>query len=594
MLAPLLAQDSAAVATATINVGETAILTSPDNGNANLLVAQNIALSQQGTIQSLSFYVATAAGNLRLGIYDAAGPSGGPGALKAQTASFVPTVGWNTQPVQAPAMLPAGTYWIAYLPSSDGLAFRKSVTAGISGKFYTFAFASLPATFSTTPQSTTSHFSFYGTFTIGPVVPDIIAPTSVTGFTATAISSSQISLAWTASTDNVGVAGYRLFRDGATIGTTAGLSLLDGGLAAGSTHLYDIEAFDAAGNISMRLAGGGVIRTVPVLDGQMARPSYNTGVGFFIGPDNKLYDANGRAFRIRGVNRVHYDSGDGTGRAIANTHANTTRFTLYWPNGTTPAQFVTQMTTEYFNKSIVVMPGQWTNTTGHTVTCSGSATDLSTTVDDWVNQAAVWNTIERWSMINIANEWGTDHTDPDGGTVWRDSYITAISRMRAAGYLGTLVIDSGGCGQDYEDLINYGQAVFNSDAQKNILFSIHIYNNTQAGQAVSKLATLTATGLPFIIGEFGPGRNIGPAPTNLTPGELIQAAEAAGVGWLAWAWDDNDLSGGLSDDNWFAMTYNNGTGYITANPADLTTFGQDVVLNATYGLQRLATPATIF
>ena len=154
----------------TITIGETSI-TPSDNGNANLLLAQNATFGQTATIQSLSFYVTTVGGNLRLGIYDATGPSGGPGALKAQTYSFTPTTGWNTQPVVTQVSLPAGTYWLAYLPSSNTLAFRKTVTSGISGKYYGFTFGTLPATFSTTPSNTTSHWSLYATLSTVPPTP---------------------------------------------------------------------------------------------------------------------------------------------------------------------------------------------------------------------------------------------------------------------------------------------------------------------------------------------------------------------------------------------------------------------------------------
>ena len=71
-----------------------------DSNNGNKLVAQRATLSQTATIQSLSFYVVTASGNLRLGIYDATGPGGGPGAKKAETASITPTTGWNTANVR--------------------------------------------------------------------------------------------------------------------------------------------------------------------------------------------------------------------------------------------------------------------------------------------------------------------------------------------------------------------------------------------------------------------------------------------------------------------------------------------------------------
>jgi len=146
-----------------ITIGETNILTSDDNGNGNLLLAQNATLSQTATIRSLSFYVTVAGGNLRLGIYDATGPSGGPGAKKAETASFTPTVGWNTANVITPVSLIAGTYWLAYLPSSNTLAFKKDTTAGISGKYYSYTYGVLPAIFSTAPASTTSHWSLYAT-----------------------------------------------------------------------------------------------------------------------------------------------------------------------------------------------------------------------------------------------------------------------------------------------------------------------------------------------------------------------------------------------------------------------------------------------
>ena len=62
----------------TITIGETNVLSVDDNGNANFLLAQNAFLPQNAIIQSLSFYATNAEGHLRMGIYDAAGPEGGP------------------------------------------------------------------------------------------------------------------------------------------------------------------------------------------------------------------------------------------------------------------------------------------------------------------------------------------------------------------------------------------------------------------------------------------------------------------------------------------------------------------------------------
>jgi hypothetical protein len=64
-----------------MNFGETRILTTPDSGNAGLLLAQKATLTTGGTLQTISFYVTTAAGTMRMGVYDATGPNGGPGKL---------------------------------------------------------------------------------------------------------------------------------------------------------------------------------------------------------------------------------------------------------------------------------------------------------------------------------------------------------------------------------------------------------------------------------------------------------------------------------------------------------------------------------
>src|SRR3989344_4180243 len=154
----------------TIKIGEPNILSTDDSNNGDLLVAQQTTLSQTATIQSLSFYVTTAAGQLRLGIYDSAGPGGGPGQKKAETNSFTPTTGWNTANVITPVSLPTGTYWLAYLPSSSSLAFVDDYTG--SAKWYSYTFGSMPQTFSTSPTGGYAvHWSFYATLNTSGVVP---------------------------------------------------------------------------------------------------------------------------------------------------------------------------------------------------------------------------------------------------------------------------------------------------------------------------------------------------------------------------------------------------------------------------------------
>jgi chitodextrinase len=81
---------------------------------------------------------------------------------------------------------------------------------------------------------------------------DTTPPSIPTGLTAMATSSSRIDLAWSASTDNVGVAGYEIHRDGnpIPIATTSVASYADTGLSSCTTYTYTVVAYDAAGNTS--------------------------------------------------------------------------------------------------------------------------------------------------------------------------------------------------------------------------------------------------------------------------------------------------------------------------------------------------------
>ncbi|HTQ50254.1 MAG TPA: fibronectin type III domain-containing protein [Candidatus Acidoferrales bacterium] len=82
------------------------------------------------------------------------------------------------------------------------------------------------------------------------VVPDTEAPTAPGNLTATAVSSSEVDLAWTASFDNVGVAGYQIYRNGALVGATNAINYSDAGLVANTSYTFNVAAFDAAGNVS--------------------------------------------------------------------------------------------------------------------------------------------------------------------------------------------------------------------------------------------------------------------------------------------------------------------------------------------------------
>jgi chitinase len=87
-----------------------------------------------------------------------------------------------------------------------------------------------------------------------PPPADTTAPTVPAGLRSTGTTSSSVALAWTASSDNVGVTGYDVFRDGTLATTVTGTSATVAGLTASTAYSFAVAAGDAAGNSSARSA----------------------------------------------------------------------------------------------------------------------------------------------------------------------------------------------------------------------------------------------------------------------------------------------------------------------------------------------------
>ena len=83
---------------------------------------------------------------------------------------------------------------------------------------------------------------------------DTNPPSVPTNLTATPVSQTQVNLAWTASTDNVGVTGYKVYRNTVQIGTSATVSYSDSTCSPSTTYTYNVSAYDAAGNNSAQSA----------------------------------------------------------------------------------------------------------------------------------------------------------------------------------------------------------------------------------------------------------------------------------------------------------------------------------------------------
>jgi chitodextrinase len=110
----------------------------------------------------------------------------------------------------------------------------------------------------------------------GGTPPDTTAPTAPTNLTATSITATSVVLNWSASTDNMGVISYQVYRGNTLVAEGGPASATISNLSAGTTYVFTVKAHDAAGNVATSTAltvttasngggggGGGVDVTPP-------------------------------------------------------------------------------------------------------------------------------------------------------------------------------------------------------------------------------------------------------------------------------------------------------------------------------------------
>jgi chitinase len=90
------------------------------------------------------------------------------------------------------------------------------------------------------------------------------APTAPANLRSTAVASTSATLAWNASTDNVAVTGYDVYKDGVFVATATGTTYTATGLAEGATFTFTVKAKDAAGNSSAASNSVSVVTSVNI------------------------------------------------------------------------------------------------------------------------------------------------------------------------------------------------------------------------------------------------------------------------------------------------------------------------------------------
>ncbi|SNR22803.1 glycosyl hydrolase family 18 protein [Actinomadura mexicana] len=150
----------------------------------------------------------------------------------------------------------------ADLPSGTSVGSVWNATKTVSGNHYTFANAGWNGTIA---AGATTSFGFGGTgsgwFTgctvngaacdgSTPPEEDTEAPSAPSGLRSTGRTATSVSLAWNASTDNVGVTGYDVYNGSTRAASVTGTSTTVGGLSAKTAYAFTVRARDAAGNTS--------------------------------------------------------------------------------------------------------------------------------------------------------------------------------------------------------------------------------------------------------------------------------------------------------------------------------------------------------
>ncbi|MEN9913003.1 MAG: hypothetical protein RLY66_411 [Candidatus Parcubacteria bacterium] len=138
-------------------------------------------------------------------------------------------------------------------PSQRATSRSQSLSGLTGGTLYNYRILSRDAAGNLT---TSGNYTFT---TVTP--PDVTAPTIPTYMNVINVTQTSLTLSWAASTDNVAVTGYRVFRNGTPIRAVTNTSFNDSGLTKGTSYTYTVDAYDAAGNHSAQTSG----RTVTTL-----------------------------------------------------------------------------------------------------------------------------------------------------------------------------------------------------------------------------------------------------------------------------------------------------------------------------------------
>jgi endoglucanase len=386
---------------------------------------------------------------------------------------------------------------------------------------------------------------------------DATAPSAPTGLVLSGITQTALTLSWAAATDAVGVTGYRLYRNGALVGTTNLLSYAHAGLTCGTSYTLAVEAFDAAGNTSTRPSVSGATAACAVT-------TAGTSTGLRVS-GNKLVDGAGNVVTLRGVNRAgpEYACVQGWGifegptdaasvRAIQSWHANVVHIGLNETcilgiNGVSSAYsgsnymnavvaYVNLLHQHGIYAEVSLMwaaPGTQ-RATGHPpiLNQDHSADALKAIATAFKN--------DPMTIIGLQSEpreisWACWR---NGGSSCSVGYAAlgmqaALDAVRSTGATNVVTVS----GIDYANNLSQWLAYRPTDPTGQLMAEAHVYggNVCSTTACFDREYAPVVSSVPVIFGEFGEHYDGSCDSTNTRA--ILDWADAHGVSYAAWTWN---------------------------------------------------------
>lgn len=304
--------------------------------------------------------------------------------------------------------------------------------------------------------------------------------------------------------------------------------------------------------------------------------------------NGKLYDPCDVEFKIHGVNYAPYNWGYNSNELlldeIALTGANAVRMAWYANNPDIQTHSVYNSTKLAETLDKCTAQGMLPVVELHDQTCQNNPQALISLADYYLQPDVkiVLQARQDKLVLNIANEvlhvlWATNTNS--ALSAYKNTYSAIIAKLRNGGYICPLMIDAPDCGTNSDALVAVGQELLSADDQHNLIFSVHAYWYSYAGNNPgmmrAKIQSMIDAGIPFVVGEVANQQDdTQNCQYTLPYQQFLADCQLMGVSWLAWSWC-NDVCPNRQ------MT----TSGLISN---LTTYGNELVNNSTFGLKACA------